>query len=142
MPALLLTLLLAACALPVSAAVVHYDCSGELRSENLFDGGAPQAQALQARISVNSQADYVKRPPQLASGCLQKQVEVCGCQQTPESIRCSSLGMAPDGTEIAMDFSLDRRAYRLQVSGRQHQPKSGQVIETTGLLTCHAAEMP
>lgn len=142
LPVLTMLTVMPACAATAAVPVTHYDCNGQLRSENLFDGGTPDLRDVSIRISINPVAEYVKRPPVLASGCLEKQVEFCGCQQSPELIRCRSLGIAPDGTEIAMDFSLDRIAQRLQVNGRRQQPKSGEVTETSGLLVCHAAESP
>ncbi len=120
----------------------HVDCSGKLKVENLFDGSQPVFQQHRLRITVNSEAGYVKRPPELATGCLEKKVEICGCEQGEELVRCRSLGVAPDGTEIAMDFSLDRRTLRLRAEGRRHQPKSGDMTETSGELVCQAANSP
>ncbi len=120
----------------------HVDCSGQLKVENLFDGSPPERQQRQWRISANPEAGYVKRPPELAAGCLEKKVEICGCEQGEDAVRCRSLGIAPDGTEITMDFTLDWRTLVLRASGSRHQPKSGQMIETTGEFACQAAATP
>ncbi len=127
---------------PVMAQARHVDCSGQLKVENLFDGIPPETQQRQWRISVNPEAGYVKRPPELAAGCLEKKVEICGCEQGEEAVRCRSLGIAPDGTEITMDFTLDWRTLVLRASGSRHQPKSGQMTETTGEFACRAATRP
>jgi len=124
------------------AQVRHFDCSGQLKVENLFDGSKPELQQRQWRISVNPEAGYVKRPPELAAGCLEKKVEICGCEQGEDAVRCRSLGIAPDGTEIAMDFTLDWRTLLLRASGSRHQPKTGNMIETTGEFACQAAAKP
>ena len=143
-PALLA--LAALCALvaaePAAAQARHYDCSGQLKVEDLFDGTRPELSRHQWRITVNTEAGYVKRPPELAAGCVEKKVEICGCEQGDDVVVCRSLGIAPDGTEVAMDFTLDRRALVLRASGRRHQPKSGQMIETTGEFACQAAAAP
>lgn len=131
-----------ACAEPAPAQARHFDCSGQLKIENLFDGSRPEFQQRQWRITVNSEAGYVKRPPELASGCLEKKVEICGCEQGDDVVRCRSMGMAPDGTEIAMDFALDRRTLVLRASGNRHHPKSGHMIETSGEFACQAAASP
>ncbi len=120
----------------------HFDCSGPLKVENLFDGSKPEFGQRQWRITVNPEAGYVKRPPELASGCLEKKVEICGCEQGEDVVRCRSMGIAADGTEITMDFSLDRRGLVLRVSGARHHPRSGQMIETTGEFACQAAAPP
>ncbi len=127
---------------PAVAQARHVDCSGQLKVENLFDGSPPEKQQRQWRISVNPEAGYVKRPPELAAGCLEKKVEICGCEQGEDAVRCRSLGIAPDGTEITMDFTLDWRTLVLRASGSRHQPKSGQMIETTGEFACQAAAKP
>lgn len=127
---------------PAIAQARHVDCSGQLTVENLFDGSPPERQQRRWRISVNPEAGYVKRPPELAAGCLEKKVEICGCEQGEDAVRCRSLGIAPDGTEITMDFTLDWRTLVLRASGSRHQPKSGQMIETTGEFACQAAAAP
>ena len=127
---------------PAIAQARHVDCSGQLTVENLFDGSPPAMQQRQWRISVNPEAGYVKRPPELAAGCLEKKVEICGCEQGEDAVRCRSLGIAPDGTEIAMDFTLDWRTLLLRASGSRHQPKTGNMIETTGEFACQAAAKP
>lgn len=129
-------------AAPAMAQVSHFDCSGPLKVENPFDGSQPQRQQRQWRISVNPEAGYVKRPPELAAGCLEKKVEICGCEQGEDAVRCRSMGIAPDGTEITMDFTLDRRTLVLRASGNRHHPKSGHLIETTGEFACQAAAVP
>ena len=128
--------------LPAHAQVWHVDCSGKLKVENLFDGSQPEFRQQSARITVNPEAGYVKRPPELAAGCLEKKVEICGCEQGEDAIRCRSLGVTPDGTEIAMDFILDRRTLRLRAEGRRQHPKSGDMTETSGELVCQAAASP
>ena len=118
------------------------DCSGKLKVENLFDGSQPVFRQQRWRISVNPEAGYVKRPPELAAGCLEKKVEICGCEQGEDTVRCRSMGIAPDGTEIAMDFTLDRRTLVLRADGRRHHPKSGDMTETSGELACEPAASP
>ncbi len=138
----MLVLLALSWSTPAMAQARHVECSGQLKVENLFDGSPPVMQPRQWHISVNPEAGYVKRPPELAAGCLEKKVEICGCEQGEEAVRCRSLGIAPDGTEITMDFTLDWRALVLRASGSRHQPKTGNMIETTGEFACQAAAKP
>ena len=141
----------ALCALALSALVWpapslaqarHFDCSGQLKRENPFDGSPSDLLQRQWRITLNAEAGYVKRPPELAAGCLEKQVEICGCEQADNAVRCRSMGIATDGTEITMDFTLDRRTLVLRASGNRHHPKSGHLIETAGEFACEAAATP
>ncbi len=141
-PAIWLALL--PCTLLVAGAVqaqsppqtVHYDCSGQLRTEDLAEGGATTRRDGRWRISVNPDAAYVKRPPELAAGCLEQRVEICGCEIAEDKLRCRSLGITPDGTEIAMDFTLDRAALVLRADGRRQHARSGLLIETSATLRC------
>ena len=120
----------------------HVDCHGQLTVEDLFDGEQPERLQRQWRISVNPEAGYVKRPPELAAGCLEKKVEICGCEQSESAVRCRSMGIASDGTEIAMDFTLDRRSGVLQATGRRHHPASGKMLAPTGAFARQAAATP
>jgi hypothetical protein len=120
----------------------HVECHGQLTVEDLFDGERPEFLRRQWRITVNPEAGYVKRPPELAAGCVEKKVEICGCEQSDLAVRCRSMGIAPDGTEIAMDFTLDRHSGVLRATGRRHHPASGKMIETTGEFACQAAAAP
>ncbi len=138
----LLSLAVLAWTAPAQAQARHYDCSGQLKVENLFDGSRPEFRSQHWRISVNPVAGYVKRPPELAAGCLEKKVEICGCELGDDLVRCRSLGITPDGNEIAMDFTLDRRALVLRASGNRHHPKSGNTIETSGEFACQATAEP
>lgn len=138
----MMVLIAMACTALAHAQTRHFDCSGQMKVENLFDGTRPEFQQRQWRITVNPEAGYVKRPPELASGCLEKKVEICGCEQGEDIVRCRSMGIANDGTEITMDFALDRRTLMLRASGTRHHPKSGQMIETTGEFACQAAAAP
>lgn len=127
---------LAALALPLAAQTVSYDCEGAVSTENLFDGGPLRSSRERWLIIANAEAGYVKRAPELAAGCLQKTVEVCGCDQSPDAISCRSLGLTREGLEVGMDFSIDRSTNRMKLSGRRYDPKSGSVIETRGELAC------
>lgn len=127
---------LAMLALPLAAQTVSYDCEGVVSTENLFDGGPQQSSRERWRIVANPEAGYVKRAPELAAGCLQPAVEVCGCEQAPNVISCRSLGLTREGVEVGMDFSIDRNANRMKLAGRRYDPKSGSVIETRGELAC------
>ncbi len=127
---------LAMLALPLAAQTVGYDCEGVVSTENLFDGGPVQSSREHWHIVANPEAGYVKRAPELAAGCLQPTVEVCGCEQAPNVISCRSLGLTREGVEVGMDFSIDRNANRMKLAGRRYDPKSGSVIETRGELAC------
>lgn len=115
---------------------MHYDCSGQLHTEDLADGGATTLRDGRWRISVNPEAGYVKRPPELAAGCVEQRVEICGCEIAEDKLRCRSLGFTPDGIEIAMDFTLDRAALLLRAEGRRQHARSGLLIETSARLSC------
>ncbi len=113
-----------------------YECRGIVSTENIFDGGNSEQRERQWRIITNYDAGYVKRDPELAAGCVERTVEVCGCELGPQMIRCRSLGLSPQGVEVAMDFSIDRATKRLKLTGRRVEPASGQVTETAGMLDC------
>lgn len=131
---------LAALALPLAAQTVSYDCEGVVSTENLFDRGPVASSRERWRIVANPDAGYVKRAPELAAGCVQPTVEVCGCEQSADAISCRSLGITRDGVEVGMDFSIDRSANRMKLAGRRYDPKSGSVIETRGELACTAGQ--
>lgn len=122
---------------PVMAAqAMIYDCRGAVSSEPLFGSGAIERHERRWLLEVNDEAGYVKRDRELAAGCVQRTVEICGCDLGSELIRCRSLGITPEGTEVGMDFTLDRRSLRLQLSGQRVDPSSGAVVETRGELAC------
>ena len=129
---------LAAFALPLAAQTVSYDCRGTVRTENLFDGGVVTQEERRWRIVANPEAGYVKRDPELATGCVQPTVEVCGCEQSSDTIACRSLGISSGGVELATDFRIDRKDNRMKLTGRRYDPRSGTVIETNGELECRA----
>ncbi len=124
-------------AAPVMAAqALVYDCRGAVSQEPLFGSGATERQERRWQLEVNDEAGYVKRGRELAAGCVQRTVEICGCELGAELIRCRSLGITPEGNEVGMDFTLDRRSLRLQLSGQRVDPSSGAVVETRGELAC------
>ncbi len=122
-------------ALPAAAQTVRFDCHGSVKTDKVFDGGAVEHER-QWTLVANYDAGYVKRAPELAAGCVERRVEVCGCTLDPGAIRCRSLGITPEGVEVGMDFSLDRAVQRLTLSGRRFEPQSGSVTETAGVLEC------
>ncbi len=131
----------AAAALPLAAQTLQFDCSGSVRVEDVFDGGGVSGGERQWQILANFEGGYVRRAPELASGCLEPTVEVCGCELASAAIRCRSLGISPQGVEVGMDFSIDRSNGRMNVSGRRFDPRSGTVIETSGQLACTESEI-
>jgi len=116
--------------------LLRIECAGVLRVEDVFGTAQPVEKAGRWQLVASRRGGYVKRPPEFASGCLEPRIEICGCEQGDDAIRCRSLGIDADGTEVAMDFVLDRAASTLRIDGRRQHPRSGQVIETRGLLSC------
>lgn len=135
-PALVLALVCA----PLAAQTWTYACQGTVRTESIFETGTASERERSWLIVANETAGYVKRDPEIAAGCVEPVVEICGCELGADLIRCRSLGISPAGDEIGMDFSIDRQARRMQLSGRHYDPKSGQVIETSGRLACETME--
>ncbi len=127
--------------MPLAAQSVRFDCAGTVRTEDIFGGGAPDSRERQWEIVANFEGGYVRRSPELAAGCLEATVEVCGCELSSASIRCRSLGLARDGVEVVMDFGIDRRTGKMNLAGRRFDPRSGTVIETNGLLACKESEI-
>ena len=127
-------------ALPILAGaengVVTYACGGTVDSDNIFESGNISRSEKQDRIKVSFDAGYVRRAPELASGCLSKKIEICTCDLTPDQIACRSFGMNPGGQETVMDFTIERRTNLKHIKGRLSNPQSGQVIETRGTLSC------
>ena len=121
--------------LQASAQALRFECRGIVKTENVFDGGG-EARERQWTLIANHDAGYVKRDPELAAGCVERKVEVCGCDLGSQTIRCRSLGITPQGVEVGMDFSIDRHAQQLKLAGRRFDPASGDVTETTGVLQC------
>ena len=128
-------------ALPLAAQTLRFDCAGTVKVEDVFDGGGTTGAERQWQVVANVEGGYVRRAPELASGCLEPTVEVCGCELASAAIRCRSLGISAQGVEVGMDFSIDRSNGRMTVSGRRFDPKSGTVIETSGLLACTESEV-
>ncbi len=126
---------------PLAAQTLRFDCAGAVRTEDVFDGGAATGGERQWQIVANFEGGYVRRAPELASGCLEPTVEVCGCELASAAIRCRSLGISAQGVEVGMDFSIDRSNGRMTVAGRRFDPKSGTVIETSGRLACTESEV-
>ena len=131
----LVAALLAVLATQASAQIVRFECRGIVKTENVFGVGTDLRERLWILIA-NHEAGYVKRDPELAAGCVERKVEVCGCDIGLQSIHCRSLGITPQGVEVGMDFSIDRAAKQLKLSGRRVEPASGNVIETSGVLDC------
>lgn len=121
---------------PLSAQTWAFDCRGPVKTENVFDGSAATERERRWRIIANEEAGYVKRDPELAAGCLERKVEICGCDLGKDAIRCRSLGITPQGEEVGMDFSIDRQAGRMSVAGRRLDPATGRMIDTSGQLAC------
>lgn len=130
---------LAAMAMPLVAQTVRFDCTGIVKTENLFDTGLATTTERQWGVVANYDAGYVKRDPELAAGCVERNVEVCGCELGAQAVSCRSLGITPRGVEVSMDFTIDRAAQRMKLSGRRFDPQSGSVTETSGLLACSEA---
>ncbi len=135
-----LALALATAAVPLAAQSWEFDCRGTVRSDSVFEAGAASERERRWIIVASDTAGYVKRDPEIAAGCVQPTVEVCGCELGADLIRCRSLGMTPAGEEAGMDFSIDRRSGAMRLSGRRYDPRSGKVVETTGLLACRVSE--
>lgn len=127
---------LAAMVMPLAAQTLRFECGGLVKIESVFDGDSATTAQRQWSVVANYDAGYVKRDPELAAGCVERTVEVCGCELGPQTIHCRSLGIAAQGVEVGMDFSIDRTAQRMKISGRRFDPQSGSVTETTGLLEC------
>lgn len=117
-----------------------FDCRGMVRTEQVFEAGTAGERERHWRIIVNDDAGYVKRDPEIAAGCVERTVEVCGCELGADRILCRSLGITRAGEEVGMDFSIDRRSGEMQLTGRRHDPKSGNLTETQGRLACNVTE--
>ncbi len=128
-------------ALPLAAQTLQFECTGTVRTEDVFDGGGVSEVRSDWQVVANIEGGYVRRPPALASGCLEPTVEICGCELAAAAIRCRSLGISPQGVEVGMDFSIERSNGRMTVSGRRFDPRSGTVIETSGQLACTESEI-
>ena len=133
---LLLALLAAPLAMAADADVSRYDCSGSVRSENIFEAGSAVTTNKNYRLTVNRDVPFVKREQELAAGCLAQQIEICRCDLGPDQIRCLSLGLNRTGQEISADFTLDLHTAILQLTARQSDPQAGKLIETRGMLNC------
>ncbi len=129
------------CSMPLAAQAVRFDCAGPVRTEDIFAGGAASSRERQWEIVVSFEGGYVRRAPELAAGCLEATVEVCGCELSSSAIRCRSLGIAREGVEVVMDFSIDRHNGKMTLAGRRFDPHAGSVIETNGLLACKESEL-
>ncbi len=127
-------------ALPLAAQPVSFDCAGQVSTEDLFDGGGRGTSERRWHLIASVEGGYVRRAPELAAGCMEATVEVCGCEITSAAIRCRSLGISRDGVEVSMDFSIDRHSGRMTLAGRRFDPRSGTVIESNGLLACKESE--
>ncbi len=128
-------------ALPLAARPVSFDCAGQVSVEDLFDGGGRGTSERRWHLIASVEGGYVRRAPELAAGCMEATVEVCGCEVTSTAIRCRSLGISRDGVEVSMDFSIDRHSGRMTLAGRRFDPRSGTVIESNGLLACKESEV-
>lgn len=131
-----------AAAAPLAAQTWVFDCRGPVKTENVFDDGPASERERRWRIVANEEAGYVKRDPDLAAGCLERTVEVCGCELASEAIRCRSLGVTPQGEEVGMDFSIDRITGTMHLAGRRFDPATGNVIDTSGQLACAMSRQP
>lgn len=140
--ALPLMVMLWATAAPLAAQTWVFDCRGPVKTENVFDGGPATERERHWRIIANDEAGYVKRDPELAPGCIERQVEICGCESGTDMIRCRSLGITPRGEEVGMDFSIDRLTGRMSLAGRRFDPATGNVIDTSGQLACTMSRQP
>ncbi len=136
--ALLCTLLMVvpAWVMPSHAQVIDYDCSGELRTENVFEPDGAKRHTHRFVITASDQAGYVRRDPALATGCFAPRIEVCACDLGRERIQCRSLGLQDDGIEIGLDFSIDRQHRTLHIQGRRFDARKGVLIETRGEFIC------
>ncbi len=134
------SLLLMLFALPLwagaASARTDYVCSGDIRSENIFDSGSAAVTKKQYRLIVNTDNNTVKRDPELAAGCLTRQIEICRCELSTDTVRCLSMGINQGGQEVQADFTLDRRSQQMHVTSRLSDPQTGRLIETQGKLTC------
>ena len=126
---------------PLAAQTVRFDCAGQVSTEDLFDGGGRGSSDRQWQLIASLEGGYVRRPPELAAGCMEATVEICGCELAAPTIRCRSLGFSREGVEVAMDFTIDRHSGRMTVAGRRFDPRSSSVIETHGLLACKESEV-
>lgn len=133
--------LAASAAIPLAAQTLVFDCTGTVRIEDVFDGGAPSSSERQWRIIASLDGSYVRRAPELAAGCLEPTVEICGCEPSSAAVVCRSLGISSQGVEVMMDFSIDRGRRQMLVAGRRFDPRSGSVTETRGVLVCTESEV-
>lgn len=140
--ALPLIAMLSAASAPLAAQTWVFDCHGPVKTENVFDGGPVSERERRWRITVNDEAGYVKRDPELAAGCIERNVEICGCEPGADMIRCRSLGITPQGEEVGMDFSIDRVTGKMILSGRRYDPATGHMIDTRGQLACAMSRQP
>ena len=124
-----------------SAQTVRFECRGVVKADDVFDGRS-SSHERQWTIIANFDAGYVKRDPELAAGCVERKVEVCGCELGAQAISCRSLGVTPQGIEVGMDFSIDRSAGQLKLAGRRFEPASGNLTETAGVLSCTETLVP
>lgn len=136
----LVAALAASAVMPLMAQTLTFDCAGTVRTQDVFDGGAASSSERQWRIVASTDGGYVRRAPELAAGCLEPTVEICGCEPSSTSIVCRSLGLSSQGVEVVMDFSIDRSSGKMTIAGRRFDPRSGSVMETSGVLVCTESE--
>jgi hypothetical protein len=121
--------------------VQHYDCVGEVNSENIFLPESATLTTQRFALTLSLAGNYLKRDPTLAAGCLMPQIEICQCELTPERITCRSLGLNPrNGQEVSADFTLVTHSGQLQFQARRLSPASGELVETQGQLLCTLAK--
>ncbi len=137
-----LAVVLAAASAPLAAQIRVLECRGLVKTENVFDGSPATERERHWRIVANDEAGYVKRDPELAPGCLERKVEICGCDLGKDAIRCRSLGITPQGEEVGMDFSIERSTGRMSLAGRRFNPVTGTMIDTSGQLVCDISRQP
>lgn len=125
------------------AEVKHYDCVGEVKSENIFLPESATLTTQRFALTLSLAGNYLKRDPTLAAGCLMPQIEICQCELTPARVVCHSLGLNPrNGEEVSADFTLETDSGQLQFQARELSPASGQLVETNGQLVCTLVQPP
>ncbi len=136
-----LVAVLMAAAAPLAAQTWVFDCRGPVKTENVFDGSRATERDRRWRIVANDEAGYVKRDPELAAGCMERTVEICGCEPGKDMISCRSLGITPQGETVGMHSSNHRISGRLTLAGRRFDPATGNMIDTSGQLACEMSRL-
>ena len=121
---------------------IAYICSGNIKSENIFDASSATYTHKQYKVTLHTDAGYVKRDQELAAGCMTQRIEICSCNlgqdRDQDLIHCRSMGLNRSGQEISAEFRLQRQSGIMNFNARNFDPAAGKLIETEGTLMCIA----